>query len=183
LWAKRLFYRDSANVPLLLCGTAGDERVGHHRTDDRIVGWQDIMPTLLDLAGIPVPDTCEGLSLATDARREYLFGECSNGARATRMINDGRHKLIYYPIGNVRQLFDLGEDPCELHDLAEDPPRADVLARLSAHLIAELHSGDEAWVADGRLVGLPARTAAPGPNRALSGQRGWHWPPPSESRR
>src|SRR5690606_24596622 len=55
LWAKRLYYESSANVPMILVGTAGDERVGHHRVDNRLVGWQDVMPTLLDLAGIPIP--------------------------------------------------------------------------------------------------------------------------------
>lgn len=183
LWAKRIFYRDSANVPLLLCGVAGDERIGHHQTDDRIVGWQDIMPTLLDLAGVPIPETCDGMSLIGQNTREYLFGECSNGAKATRMIHDGRHKLIYYPVGNVRQLFDMAEDPCEMHDLAADPSRAEVLQKLTGHLIAELHDGDQAWAESGQLIGLPARPTTPGANRALSGQRGWHWPPPSDSRR
>ena len=28
MWAKRLYYEDSANVPMLLVGAAGDERVG-----------------------------------------------------------------------------------------------------------------------------------------------------------
>ena len=37
-WATRLFYEDSACVPMLLVGAANDERVGHHRTDDRPVG-------------------------------------------------------------------------------------------------------------------------------------------------
>ncbi|NJN83660.1 MAG: sulfatase-like hydrolase/transferase, partial [Caldilineaceae bacterium] len=57
LWAKRLFYEDSANIPMILLGVAGDERVGHHRVDDRLVGWQDVMPTLLDLAGLEIPDS------------------------------------------------------------------------------------------------------------------------------
>lgn len=49
-WAKRLYYENSAQVPMILVGAADDDRVGHHRIDDRLVGWQDIMPTLLDLA-------------------------------------------------------------------------------------------------------------------------------------
>ena len=36
---------------MILLGIAGDERVGFNRVDDRLVGWQDVMPTLLDLAG------------------------------------------------------------------------------------------------------------------------------------
>ena len=63
MWAKRLFYEPSANIPLILVGPEGDRRVGHHCVDDRLVGWQDIMPTLLDLAGIAVPESVEGVSM------------------------------------------------------------------------------------------------------------------------
>ena len=48
---------------MILVGTAGDERVGHHRVDDRLVGWQDVMPTLLHLAGIDIPDTVDGIPM------------------------------------------------------------------------------------------------------------------------
>ncbi|NPV09305.1 MAG: sulfatase-like hydrolase/transferase [Anaerolineae bacterium] len=176
LWQKRWFYEDSARVPMILLGTAGDERVGHHRVDNRLVGLQDVMPTLLDLAGLPIPDTVEGISMVGEQRRDYLFGEISNGARATRMVRDRRYKLIYYPLGNVTQLFDMENDPKELHDLSQSPEHQDIKERLTAALIQELHDGDEAWVQEGKLVGVPARPFAPGPNRGLSGQRGLHWP-------
>ncbi len=183
LWAKRLFYEDSANVPMLLVGVAGDERVGHHRVDDRLVGWQDVMPTLLHLAGIDIPDTVEGISMVGGEKRERLYGECSEGAQATRMIHDGRFKLIYYASGNYRQLFDLQADPRELIDLAPNLEYADVLEQLTNHLIRELYGGDENWVQDGALVGLPDRDYNPSPNCALSGQRGLHWPPPPSAGR
>ncbi len=178
LWAKRLFYRPSANVPMILVGAAGDARVGHHRVDERLVGWQDVMPTLLDLAGIPIPATVEGLSMVGETRRDLLYGECGEDAMATRMVFDGRYKLIYYPVGNHVQLFDVVADPDETRNLAG---RAEVAAeqeRLTQRLIAELYGGDLAWVQDGRLVGLPDRAYAPRPDRGLSGQRGIHWPPP-----
>jgi arylsulfatase A-like enzyme len=179
LWAKRLYYEHSANVPMILLG-GGDGRVPHHTVDDRLVGWQDVMPTLLDLAGVEVPDTVEGLSMAGDERRHYLYGECGENATATRMIREGRHKLIYYPVGNRSQLFDLEEDPRELADLSDSPDRAEVLAHLTRHLISELYGGDEAWVQDGQLVGLPDQDYAPRPNRSLSGQRGLHYPTPPQ---
>ena len=178
LWAKRLYYEQSANVPMLLVGAAGDDRVGHHRVDDRLVGWQDIMPTLLDLAGIPIPATVEGLSMVGEARRDTLYGEVGEDDMATRMIHDGRYKLIYYPVGNCVQMFDLAEDPGEMQNLAGTADVADVQARLTAALIAELYGGDLAWVQEGALVGLPDRPYSPRPDRGLSGQRGIHWPPP-----
>ena len=37
------------------------------------------------------------------------------------MIRDNRYKLVYYPEGNVTQLFDLHDDPRETRDLSGDP--------------------------------------------------------------
>lgn len=181
MWAKRLFYEGSANIPMILLGVEGDERVGFNRIDDRLVGWRDVMPTLLDLAGVEIPDTVEGLSMVRAEKRDWFYGEIGEDAHATRMIRERRYKLIYYATGNRRQLFDLESDPRELVDLSSDPRYADTLARLTEVLIGELYDGDETWVEDGQLVGLPNRHYGPGPNRGLTSQRGQHWPPPPKS--
>ena len=177
LWAKRLFYDYSANVPMILIGRAGDLRVGHHQVDNRLVGWQDIMPTLLELAGLPIPDSVDGMSMVGEERREFLYGECDEGDMATRMIHDGRYKLIYYPVGNCRQLFDM-QGAGEMQNLAGTAEVAAVQERLTNRLIGEMYGGDLAWVQDGKLVGLPDKTYTPRVDRGLSGQRGIHWPPP-----
>lgn len=178
LWAKRVFYESAANVPMILVGRAGAERVGVGCADDRLVGLQDVMPTLLDLAGLDIPGTVDGMSMLSPDRRPWLYGESGEGADATRMVHDGRFKLVYYAAGNRRQLFDLDDDPRELHDLAASPAHADMLAHLTDVLIGNLYGSDEHWLNEGKLVGLPAGTADPRPNRGLSGQRGLHWPPP-----
>jgi arylsulfatase len=178
LWAKRLFYEQSANVPMILMGAAGDPRVGHHRVDERLVGWQDVMPTLLDLAGLEVPTSVDGLSMVGAERRAYLYGECGEDAMATRMIRECRHKLIYYPVGDYTQLFDLENDPEERHNLAGLPDHAEIEERLTRLLIDELYGEDETWLHDGQLIGLPDQQYQPKPDRGLSGQRGIHWPPP-----
>lgn len=178
LWAKRTFYEDSANVPMVLMGRRDDPRVGINRTDDRLVGWQDIMPTLLDLAGIEIPGSVDGVSMVGEDRHEWIYGEIGENATATRMIHDGRFKLIYYPVGNRTQLFDLQEDPKEQVDLADLPACAQIKARLTSSLIDELYGGDEEWARGDELFGLPDQTYVPRPNRDLSGQRGIHWPPP-----
>lgn len=176
LWAKRVMYESAANVPMILSGEPVIQRVGHHRKDDRLVAWRDIMPTLLDLAGLAIPSTVEGLSMVGDQKRQWLYGEVSEGLGATRMIHDGRFKLIWYPVGNVRQLFDLQEDPQECRDLSGSQAHAGVLDRLTDLLVKELYGEDEACVVDGRLVGRPDEPIDPAPNVALSGQRGLHFP-------
>lgn len=181
VWAKRLFYEPSANVPLLLVGAdAAGARV-ERGVDQRLVGLQDVMPTLLGLAGIAVPDSVEGRSAVTGAPRPWLYGELGEDHFAGRMLRAGRYKLIYYPAGNRCQLFDLQADPHELTDLAAAPagPEAGaMLARLQRLLIEQLHGGDRAWVRAGELVGVPDPAYRAGPNKGLSGQRGGHWPPP-----
>jgi len=181
MWAKRLFYEPSANVPMIVAGTRGDSRVGFNRVDDRLVGWQDVMPTLLDLAGVAIPDSVEGRSMFSERKREHLYGEVGEDGHATRMIHDGRYKLIYYPVGNLGQLFDTQEDPNELTNLSGSADHAETLQRLTQLLIRELYGGDERWVENGRLVGLPDRPFVPGPNKGLSSQRGQHWPPPPKT--
>ena len=151
MWAKRLYYEDSTNVPMILVGKAGDDRVGHNRVDNRLVGWQDVMPTLLHLAGVDIPDTVDGMPMVGDNKREWLYGEVGEGGTATRMIHEGRYKLIYYGTGNYRQLFDLEEDPRELNDLSNSPEHATILDRLTEILIGELYGNDLKWIEDGNL--------------------------------
>ena len=178
LWAKRLYYEQSANIPMLLLGPVGDQRTPAGSQDDRLVGWQDVMPTLLDLAGIPVPDSVEGISMVGEERRPYLFGEVGEGPMAARMIRQGQYKLIYYPTGNRFHLFDLDADPQEMHDLSEEESHASLRQQMTALLVDELYGNDQDWLQDGDLVGLPDQEWQPVENRELSGQRGLHWPPP-----
>lgn len=178
LWSKRLFYESSARVPMILAGTTHDRRVAIDAVDPRLVELRDVMPTLLDLAGIPIPDDVEGLSMVGDTRRERLYGEFGTGATASRMITDDRYKLIYYPAGNHRQLFDLEHDPGELIDRSGSPEYRDVLAKLSALLREELYGSDLSWIRAGEFVGAAEPAALPRRDRGLAGNRGVQYPPP-----
>lgn len=178
LYAKRVMLRGSVSVPMLLMGTADCTRARPGTVDGRLAGMQDVMPTLLDLAGIPCPASCTGESLVGPARRKTLYCEALEGQSAMRMITDGRWKLIWYPAGNHLQLFDLENDPHELADLARKEDFRPQLERLSALLVTELYGNDTQFVQDGRLIGCTADPVEPKPNRGLSGQRGLHMPEP-----
>lgn len=172
LWCMTPFYEMSAKIPLILVPAKGDHRVAVGATDDRLAEFADIAPTLLELAGLPIPRNMDRLSLIGAERREYLYGEHGEGDMAMRMIRAGRYKLIYYAVGNRVQLFDIESDPRECRDLAGDPAYADDLARLRRLLIDNLYGEDVNWVKDGELVGLPDREYHPVPDRNLRGQRG-----------
>ena len=178
MWAKQTYYEGSTNVPMILMGEKDDRATGFNRTDDRLVGLQDVMPTLLDLAGIEVPESCTGRSMVRAPRRDVLYGEFGEDGPATRMVRTPTHKLIWYPVGNHFQLFDMEADPREMHDLAADPAHGETLVRLMALMKDHLYGSDAKWVQDGALVGEPGRTYWPGPNREISLTRGHQWPVP-----
>ena len=156
VFGKTLFYEDSARIPMLLVPTpAQSERIGYNRHDVRLAAQADVMPTLLELCDIPAPETLEGLSLVGERRHGFLYGDLYEGPRATRMVHDGRHKLIYYAAGNRTQLFDLADDPDEMLDRAGELAYAEVRERLIAELVGRFYGSDLDWVEDGQLVGLP----------------------------
>ncbi|MBI2441231.1 MAG: sulfatase-like hydrolase/transferase [Lentisphaerae bacterium] len=173
LWCKPPMFEWSAKIPMVLMPTAAYERVGHHQRDDRLAELRDVMPTLLDLCGLPIPRTVEGHSLVSDYRRAHLYGEHYEDDLAMRMIRSDQYKLIWYPVGNRFQLFDLARDPRELRDLADDPTLVDVRKRLTTLLAEHLYGSDLKWVRQGELVGEPEKTFVPSPNRGLLSQRGW----------
>ena len=178
LWAKQTFFEGSANIPMILVGEAGCDKVGFDRTDDRLTGLQDVMPTLLELAGIESPGHLDGSSMLGNDRRESIFGEFGEDAHSSRMVRDRHYKLIWYPCGNHTQLFDLENDPNEMHDLGQCAHLSGVRDRLQAVLESELYGSDEKWIVDCKLVGEPGRKFIPGPNRGLSHARGHQWPVP-----
>ena len=178
LWAKQTFYEGSSNVPMILMGEAGDGRLPFGSVDDRVTGLQDIMPTLLGLAGIEPPSHVDGRSMVSDAPRNYIYGEFGEESHSSRMVRDERHKLIWYPCGNHVQLFDLENDPQEMIDLGACPDHADTVQRLIGLLRSESYGSDEKWWDGDTPKGEPGRTFRSGPNRGLNLTRGNQWPVP-----
>ncbi len=176
--AKRLMYEGSAKIPMILIGTAARSPVPVNHVDDRLVCLRDVMPTLLELCGIPTPGGVEGRSMLSAPPRESLYAECSEGEHATRMVRKGPYKLVYYAVGNHRQLFDVDADPRETRDLAGDPTHAGALGELTELLVGELYGEDLAWLEHGALRGRAGKTYVAGPNRTLTSQRGDRWPTP-----
>ncbi|MFH1377197.1 MAG: sulfatase-like hydrolase/transferase [Planctomycetota bacterium] len=178
-WGKCNFHDYSANIPMLLSAPK-NERVGQLRTDERVVGLADVMPTLLEMCGIPVPNAVEGLSMIGDTKRDCVYGEYGNSpGDACRMIRTERWKLIYYPAGNRTQLFDMVDDRAEMSNVADLPQNASVVAELTAQLIKSFSKTDgEKYVSNGILRGVPDERFSPRADYRLQSQRGSHYPPP-----
>ena len=173
-WAKTVMYEMSANVPLLIMPTKDNrhQMLVPGRVDDRLVELRDLMPTLLDMAGLGIPGHVEGISLAQDNSRKYLYGEHWENENASRMIRDAGYKLIYYPVGNRCQLFDMKADRRELCDLSDSPEHAETRTKLVGQLISHMYGSDHRWIDNGQLVGQPDRLAPHICSRGFGGQRG-----------
>lgn len=175
--AKRVFYESATNIPMILSANKGNPKTIVGTVDTRLVCLADIMPTLLNLCDIDVPESVDGISAVGAEKRTMLYGEVGEDDHATRMIRDERYKLIYYPVGNHLQLFDLKHDPNELSDIARAPENAATLRRLSEALITRLYGTDLDWINNGKLTGKPDRRYHWAPHRSLNSQRGDGWPP------
>ena len=136
LMGKQSNYDHSVRVPLIMAGPG----VPRGERRDAFVYLLDIMPTLCELTGLPIPGSVEGRSLVPALRdpgqkvRDTLYFAYTDKHRAVR---DRRFKLIEYVVGGRRttQLFDLEADPWELHNLADDPAHTVKLAELRSELV------------------------------------------------
>jgi arylsulfatase A-like enzyme/predicted Zn-dependent protease len=127
-------YEATLHVPLLISGGGLPARALADTV--RIV---DVMPTVLDLLGVPVPAAVQGRSLVPLTRGEHLelpalseswFPRFHYGWGDLASLRDGRYKLIRAP---RRELYDLADDPTEERDLASSQPaRADSMERALA---------------------------------------------------
>jgi arylsulfatase A-like enzyme len=161
LFRKSLPYEGSARIPLLAAGPG----IAPGAVIDAPVCLEDVMPTVLDLLGEPIPDTVDGASVAPFLRgeapvwRDWLHLEHSGKFHA---LTDGRRKFVWLTADGREQFFDLDVDPRECRNLVEDPGRAEEVARWRGALIEELRERPEGFVADGRLqAGRPYPSMLP----------------------
>ncbi len=178
LFRKCYPYEGSARIPLLVCGPGVKPR----QVCDAPVCLEDIMPTVLELAGCRIPQTVEGRSLlpilrgqATTSGREILHGEhatCYSYEQANHFLTDGREKYIWFTASGTEQLFDLEQDPAELRNLAADPAAAGRLTRWRSRLVQQLSDRPEGFSDGQQLVcGRPHGALLPhvaGPPRTRS---------------
>lgn len=131
IWQKQCFYEHSARVPLIMRGPG----MGRGRVADN-ASLVDLLPTLLDVAGVEPADELPGRSLLEVAERDpgeptrTVFAEYHHTGmpRAGFMVKRGPYKLCRYVGHDTPQLFRPDRDPDERHDLANDPAHAEARA-------------------------------------------------------
>jgi arylsulfatase len=162
---KRSFYEEASRVPLLM-------RVpwlsGQQREVEGNFSHVDLVPTLLDLIGQPVPDGLQGKSrvpalqsgAALDDDVFIEWNGTSNeladrflGSPAINRMLDLPWRSVVTPdrwklnlcAGDQCELFDLNTDPCEVNNLFNDPSHKDRIRDMAARIrIWQMETGDTA---------------------------------------
>lgn len=187
LGEKEFLLEPAVGVPLIVRDprAAADSRRGS--VDERLVETIDALPTFLEALGLPGAEhRLEGRSLipllhgATPDWRRYAISEYDYAFQAPArerlgqpidrcrmtMVRSERWKYLAYD-GFRPQLFDLHNDPQELHDLGADPAYAAVREEHLGYLLE--------W-----LRGLKRRTTISHEEIDLRGQRFRYGEPESE---
>ncbi len=152
---KRFMHEPSSRVPLAI---RYPRRISAGVTSSAMALNIDIPPTILDLAGIKIPDWFQGQSLApffsggaapSTWRKDWLYEYFEypefEHVPPHRGVRTDRYKLIHYFLAPEQfELYDLQADPGELHNLADDPAHAQLKQQLLER-IAELRreTGDD----------------------------------------
>lgn len=139
LWFKNCMLEDSVGIPMIIAGPGIPKGQVNHTN----VSLVDIYPTILDMAEVSGKEDGHirhGISLLSLAKTgeeperavhsEFHASACYTGGFMVRYQN---YKYIYY-VGYEPQLFDLKQDPQELHDLIHDSAYAQVAAMMEQKL-------------------------------------------------
>lgn len=139
---KRFMYEESFHTPLLMRLSGGKKG-----KIDQLVQNIDYAPTFLELAGAPIPDDIQGVSLLPLLKGEnpsdwrtslyYHFYEYPAEHKVKRHygVRNNRYKLIhFYNDIDEWELYDLQKDPHELHNVYAAPEYADVKAQMMHEL-------------------------------------------------
>lgn len=157
-WKKQKPFDESVRVPLLFRWPKGLGTTA--RTLDAPINSEDIMPTLLGLAGASIPKTVEGLDYSG-----YLHGKDSPGDDGTVITcvapfgeyerqRGGKeyrgirttHYTFVRDLNGPWLLFDNDADPYQQKNLVGDPAHAELQARLDAQLQRKLKANGDAFL-------------------------------------
>ena len=139
---KRMAYEESIRVPLLM---RHPKLIQAGSTRDQMVLNVDIAPTLLELAGAPIPKQMHGRSLVpllkgntSDWRQTILteyFANAHNRIPAWQSVRSDRWKYIHYTqVEGVDELYDMQADRYEMKNLIQKPESQARLAEMKLEL-------------------------------------------------
>ncbi len=161
LWRKSFAYEGSAGVPMIIRWPENLKiKANRGQVIDELVELRDILPTFLDVAGIPVPEEMDGMSMLDlikgkkDTWRKVLdmeHGQCYWSENSWTGLTDSQYKYIYFNATGEEQLFNLEIDPGEEVNLAQMEEFKDILLGWRQKMINHLSERGEPWVVNNKL--------------------------------
>lgn len=151
-------YDWNTRIPLIVVPPPGHDGAGA-AVQPSVAGLLDILPTLLEVAGISAPDSLDGTSLLPllghdqrdDQRHafiEYTRYEVAHdgfgGFEPLRCLVRWPFKLVVN-LFQTDELYRLDEDPDELHNRIDDPAYADDRDRMHLELLAWMDEHVDPW--------------------------------------
>jgi arylsulfatase A-like enzyme len=165
LWRKAYPYEGSAHIPMIVKPPTQSDMPKHVKVDAPVC-LRDIIPTLLDAAGLPIPESLDGISMLEIATgnhkpaRPLIQGEHTLfGNQSIMFVTNGHRKYVWFTESGQEQFFDLDIDPQELHDARNDAGYEEEINTLRNFLIAELEGREEGFT-DGKVL-IPGRDVYP----------------------
>jgi arylsulfatase A-like enzyme len=140
LMGKQSPYEHALRVPMIIAGPG----LAAGRKNEGLASNYDLMPTVLDLAGVPMPADLDGRSLKpvltgqSQAIRDRLSMSVYLDNLDAHVLREGPWKLIRYPYLDRTQLFNLTEDPHELRDLSAATDHESRIAAMMKSLATEM---------------------------------------------
>jgi arylsulfatase A-like enzyme len=143
LFDKRFMYEESIRMPFLVRWPAS---IKPGTRSDALALNIDFAPTFLDVAGLPKSADMQGRSLLSVLRSRtpsdwrtsmyyrYYHDPGDHNTRAHYGVRTRTHKLICFWKKDQWELFDLANDPYELHNLYGEPGQEDLTANLKREL-------------------------------------------------
>lgn len=131
LLGKQTMYEEGVRVPLIARGP-GVQRGAECRA---LVDLMDVMPTICDLGGVPIPEGVEARTLTPllsgrrARHREAVFCHYHD---MFRMVRTRDYKLIRHLKTGREEFYELRQDPYEMKDLAGSEAHR---AALNAHRV------------------------------------------------
>lgn len=146
---KTVFYEEASKVPFIMSYKNGAQL----KSDVFVQSGIDVLPTICDFAGIPIPASNKGKSMVKAftqmnqlPNRDYIVvadkisqGEPINGIKINpegRMLRNKQFKYWIYDYGTDSEvLYDIVNDPGEMVNLIDDPNYASALKNCRAQLL------------------------------------------------
>lgn len=125
MFGKGIFLEGSTHVPMIVRPPSSpwdrDKPMAGEKVDT-LVTLADVMPTVLNIAGVDVPDSVDGVNMldyveSPDPDRAFY----GNSGHRSFCILDGGHKYLVSRRGGGELLFDLESDPQEETNLSPHP--------------------------------------------------------------